>query len=189
MFLLSARADEVKAELDAIDEETRRTMASKGVAGERELDRRLGPIRNKFSQLVNDESILCREHPVGPVRSRLVTVPAKTFFEFGSDQLRPDAAAELGYPAQPHLSQPMQVRGHTDSRGSDAFNQGLSERRAAAVQHLLEQRYPNLRGHIASLGFGESQPVAPNEIEGRDNPEGRRQNRRVEIEFSEVVGD
>ncbi len=194
VLLLRARADEVKAELDAIDEETRRTMASKGIAGELELDRRLGPIRNRFSQLINDESILCRDHLIGPVRPRLVTVPARALFEFGSDQLRPDAAAELvrtlgTQPDHADLSQPMQVRGHTDSKGSDAFNQGLSERRASAVQRLLEQRYPNLRGHIVARGFGESQPVAPNEIGVQDNPEGRRQNRRVEIEFSEVVGD
>ena len=67
------------------------------------------------------------------------------------------------------------VEGHTDSQGSDAYNQSLSERRAAAVlQQLVAGGVSADR--ITSKGFGESQPVASN-----DTPAGRQQNRRVEV--------
>ena len=67
------------------------------------------------------------------------------------------------------------VEGHTDSQGSDAYNQSLSERRAAAVRmQLISGGVPEAR--ITSKGFGETQPVASN-----DTPAGRQQNRRVEV--------
>jgi outer membrane protein OmpA-like peptidoglycan-associated protein len=67
------------------------------------------------------------------------------------------------------------VEGHTDSQGSDTYNQSLSERRAAAVlQQLVAGGVSGDR--ITSKGFGESQPVASN-----DTPAGRQQNRRVEV--------
>ena len=81
----------------------------------------------------------------------------------------------------------MRLRGHTDSWGSDAYNDRLSHQRAEAVRDFLEQRYPNLRGRVRAVGRGEREPVAPNEIDGRDNPAGRAQNRRVEIEFDALV--
>lgn len=67
------------------------------------------------------------------------------------------------------------VIGHTDSVGSDAYNQALSERRASAVaQYLVNQGV--LADRIFVAGRGESQPIASNETE-----EGRARNRRVEI--------
>jgi outer membrane protein OmpA-like peptidoglycan-associated protein len=67
------------------------------------------------------------------------------------------------------------VEGHTDAQGSDAYNQSLSERRAAAVRmQLISGGVPEAR--ITSKGFGETQPVASN-----DTPAGRQQNRRVEV--------
>ena len=67
------------------------------------------------------------------------------------------------------------VEGHTDSQGSDAYNQSLSDRRAAAVRTQLIAGGV-AEGRISSKGFGESQPVASN-----DAPAGRQQNRRVEV--------
>ncbi|KQN07253.1 MULTISPECIES: OmpA family protein [unclassified Sphingomonas] len=69
------------------------------------------------------------------------------------------------------------VYGHTDSTGSDAYNQTLSERRAAAVADALAGRGVQA-ARIGTRGFGESQPVASNETE-----EGRAENRRVEIKI------
>lgn len=67
------------------------------------------------------------------------------------------------------------VYGHTDSTGSDAYNQDLSERRAISVaDYLVSRRVKSAR--IGTRGFGESQPIATNETE-----EGRAANRRVEI--------
>lgn len=69
----------------------------------------------------------------------------------------------------------MDVVGHTDSTGSDVYNQGLSERRAqAAVAYLVSQGV--MPGQLRAVGRGESQPVASNATE-----EGRARNRRVEL--------
>ena len=69
----------------------------------------------------------------------------------------------------------IEVAGHTDSTGSDAYNQSLSERRAASVgQYFIAQGVDRLR--VATGGFGESRPVASNET-----PQGRELNRRVEL--------
>jgi outer membrane protein OmpA-like peptidoglycan-associated protein len=67
------------------------------------------------------------------------------------------------------------VYGHTDSTGSDAINQPLSERRASSVgQYLISQGIDSRR--VATQGFGKTRPIASN-----DTPEGRSQNRRVEL--------
>ena len=69
----------------------------------------------------------------------------------------------------------VQVIGHTDSEGTAAYNQDLSERRARAVASvLLEQGVSGSR--VVPIGRGEAQPIASN-----NSSEGRRQNRRVEI--------
>ena len=70
------------------------------------------------------------------------------------------------------------VEGHTDSTGSDAYNQQLSERRANSVRKLLVQRGVQEQ-RITILGYGESRPIATNAT-----PEGRQMNRRVEIRIN-----
>jgi OOP family OmpA-OmpF porin len=70
--------------------------------------------------------------------------------------------------------------GHTDSVGTDAYNQKLSERRAAAVKdYLVSKGIPAAK--VTTIGKGESQPVATNKTAG-----GRQKNRRVDIEFKGV---
>ena len=72
------------------------------------------------------------------------------------------------------------VEGHTDAKGSDVYNQKLSEQRAnSVVTWFVENGIP--KEQITSNGYGEKQPVAPNTIDGQDNPEGRALNRRVDI--------
>jgi len=68
------------------------------------------------------------------------------------------------------------VIGYTDSRGSEAYNQGLSERRAQTVADLLQTRFPN--ADMKVVGLGESNPVGDN-----NTAEGRLANRRVEVIF------
>ena len=69
----------------------------------------------------------------------------------------------------------VQVAGHTDSTGSASYNQQLSERRAQAVANYLISRGV-APARLTTIGYGETQPVASN-----DTPDGRRQNRRVEM--------
>jgi outer membrane protein OmpA-like peptidoglycan-associated protein len=68
------------------------------------------------------------------------------------------------------------ISGHTSSEGSTAYNQDLSEKRAASVQAFLSTRIGTLRYTNEAHGSGESRPIASNQTE-----EGRERNRRVEI--------
>ena len=68
----------------------------------------------------------------------------------------------------------IELEGHTDSRGTEAYNLALSERRAAAVRQVMISRFGVVGSRISSKGFGESQPIASN-----DTDAGRADNRRV----------
>lgn len=112
----------------------------------------------------------------------LITLDDSILFDFDKSDLRPDAAATVDALAEAFVQvgpERLEVRGHTDSKGSDDYNQDLSERRAATVAAALKER--SVASEIAAQGFGESQPVAQNELDGKDNPAGRQLNRRVEI--------
>jgi outer membrane protein OmpA-like peptidoglycan-associated protein len=124
-----------------------------------------------------------------PPAPRIVRLPAEVLFEFDHDDLKPGAEATLltflgTRPTNQDPGKRVQVRGHTDSKGGAAYNQRLSERRAQTVADLLVRKYPNLAGRVDAIGFGATQPVAPNtNADGSDNPAGRAANRRVDIEF------
>ena len=74
-----------------------------------------------------------------------------------------------------HLDRNVEVQGHTDSIGTDAYNQGLSERRANAVKDYFVSQGISV-GRISIHGFGESKPIADN-----GTKEGRALNRRAVI--------
>ena len=99
-------------------------------------------------------------------------------FDFDSATLRPEAMAILDKAADLLQTQErvvVEVAGHTDSVGDEAYNQGLSERRANAAKEYLESKGITAT-RLSALGYGEAQPVASNDTE-----EGRAQNRRVEL--------
>jgi outer membrane protein OmpA-like peptidoglycan-associated protein len=102
-------------------------------------------------------------------------------FEYDKAVIKPESYAILDdvvdvLNKHPELTKIL-IEGHTDSKGSDAYNQKLSERRAASLKtYLVSKGIDPLR--LGSIGYGESRPIAPNQIDGRDNPEGRAQNRR-----------
>lgn len=83
----------------------------------------------------------------------------------------------------------LKIDGHTDSKGSDSYNQALSERRAdAAKAYIMEQGIDEER--ILTEGYGETKPIAPNENpDGSDNPAGRAKNRRVEFNLLNDVNE
>ena len=73
------------------------------------------------------------------------------------------------------------IDGHTDSKGSDSYNERLSRERAEAVQDYFVKNGVNA-DRLVFRGFGEARPIAPNSFDdGSDNPEGRFENRRVEL--------
>ena len=106
-------------------------------------------------------------------------------FDFDKSTLRPDAVAILNEAIEilkryPELR--VEVAGHTDSKGTDAYNQALSERRATAVYNYLTSNGIDAGRLVGPVGYGESRPIAPNtNDDGSDNPEGRARNRRTEL--------
>jgi OOP family OmpA-OmpF porin len=76
----------------------------------------------------------------------------------------------------------VELEGYTDDKGTEQYNQKLSERRAEAVRQYLIKEGAVDKARISARGYGKSRPVAPNKTkDGKDNPEGRAENRRVEI--------
>lgn len=75
----------------------------------------------------------------------------------------------------------IEIRSHTDNKGSEEYNEKLSQKRAESVtNYLIEKGIEKSR--LVAKGYGESVPIAPNEdIDGTDNPEGRQKNRRTEF--------
>jgi outer membrane protein OmpA-like peptidoglycan-associated protein len=117
-------------------------------------------------------------------RGTVITL-GDVLFDTGAATLKPGADLALDRLARFLEANPdvrLIIEGHTDSRGSDAYNEALSQRRADAVAQALSIR--NVSGErVHSIGRGEGYPVATN-----DNAAGRQQNRRVEIIFSDPSG-
>ncbi len=117
----------------------------------------------------------------------LIANMSDVLFKTGSFELLPGARERLAKVSGIVLAYPslhLQVEGHTDSVGADEYNQQLSEKRAGAVRDYLVQQGISA-GSIESRGFGKTEPVASNET-----PEGRQQNRRVEMVISgDAIGN
>ena len=117
-----------------------------------------------------------------PVAAQKVTYAADAFFDFDKSVLKPEGRAKLDDLVSKIQGINLEVIiavGHTDSVGSNAYNQRLSVRRAEAVKAYLVSKGIE-RNRIYTEGKGETQPVASNAT-----AEGRAKNRRVEVE---VVG-
>ncbi len=134
-----------------------------------DLDRQAAELRNSVSGnvgITNTGSEL------------IVTMPQDILFAFDSDTLRPDLTNDLFAVArslQRYPNSTVQVVGHTDNVGTSAYNQDLSQRRAASVANvLISAGVPG--GRVVAFGRGEDQPVASNLT-----PDGRARNRRVDI--------
>ena len=112
-----------------------------------------------------------------------IVIQADALFDFDKSVVRADGKKNID-DAMAKLKgvdvEMVIATGHTDNVGTDAYNQKLSERRAAAVkEYLVSKGIPASK--VTTLGKGESQPVATNKT-----AEGRQKNRRVDIEFKGV---
>jgi len=112
-------------------------------------------------------------------RGTVITLSGSVLFPSGTDQLSPIARQSLDRVATVLVDQPAEkqitIEGYTDSRGSDAFNQQLSQKRADAVRSYLVSKGMQAQ-RLQAVGRGETSPIASN-----DTTEGRASNRRVEI--------
>lgn len=121
----------------------------------------------------------------------VIKLPEAVLFEFAQARLKPEALAQLDRIAEVirlHATAPVTIRGYTDSRGLEQANLDLARRRAESVKSYLTGVPAIEPGRLTATGVGEKDPVAPNENpDGSDNPEGREQNRRVEIVMEGVI--
>jgi outer membrane protein OmpA-like peptidoglycan-associated protein len=100
-------------------------------------------------------------------------------FAIDSDVIRPESTptlTEIGAMLAQHADLRLTIEGHTDSDGDDAHNLDLSRRRAASVKAFLVSHHKIDGNRLVTEGYGESRPAADN-----STPEGRQQNRRVEL--------
>lgn len=127
------------------------------------------------------------EMPAPPPETRTITVRLNVEFEFDKAVVRAIYGDELQAVANAmkvHDDITLVLEGHTDARGSDSYNQDLSERRAAAVKARIVEEYGIDPSRISTEGYGESRPIADNNTD-----EGRARNRRVvgEMSYTEVA--
>ena len=117
----------------------------------------------------------------------LIANMSDVLFKTGSYELAPGARERLAKVSGILLAYPslhVQIEGHTDSVGGDEYNQTLSENRANAVKDYFVQQGISADS-IEARGFGKTEPIATN-----DTPEGRQQNRRVELVLSgDAIGN
>ena len=150
-----------------------------------------GPRRERFDWDHRDRAVVVPDQRGGwdhramrdygfrqTARGATLNLQEDVLFKTDSDVLRPGAIDKLRPLAGYLKSEPgvrVAIDGYTDSRGSDAHNQALSERRAASVRTALDAMGV-VRARFVVQGHGENDPVATNAT-----PEGMRQNRRVEV--------
>jgi outer membrane protein OmpA-like peptidoglycan-associated protein len=149
--------------------------------------------RGQQAESANEQAALA-EHRASTLEQELADLRAKktergmvltlgdVLFDTGLATLKPGAYTTIDRLATVLKQSPdrkVMIEGHTDSVGSDDYNQGLSQRRAAAVQTALLERGVT-SNQITAVGKGETFPVA-----GNDNAAGRQQNRRVEMVFTD----
>lgn len=119
-------------------------------------------------------------------RKGKVVLAADVLFDFNKWTLTGKAKARIAETAEilrRETEGPVQVNGYTDSKGSNAYNRRLSERRAAVVRAELAKQLRGSGITLVAKGYGESDPVAANTVDGKDSPKGRAQNRRVETVY------
>jgi outer membrane protein OmpA-like peptidoglycan-associated protein len=164
----------------AAEAEKARAAAEQAEQARQQSEKEKQELRTRLLQQLN--SILAtRDTARG-----LIANMGDVLFRSGSYELRPEARERLAKVSGIVLAYPslrLEIEGHTDSVGGDEYNQQLSERRAGAVRDYLVQQ--GISGDsIVARGLGKTSPVASN-----DTPEGRQQNRRVELILSgDVIG-
>tara|TARA_R110001592_G_C12662621_1_gene702650 strand:- start:137 stop:514 length:378 start_codon:yes stop_codon:yes gene_type:complete len=106
-------------------------------------------------------------------------------FDFDRAVVKPEFMAEIRALAdfmKANTDVSAVLEGHTDSVGTEQYNQGLSQRRVNAVRQVLIDEFGIPAARLTAQGFGESRPVASN-----DTPAGRAQNRRVQSVISTTL--
>lgn len=122
-------------------------------------------------------------------RGTVIALSGDVLFDFDETAITPQARPVLDKLAQlisADEAAQITIEGHTDSKGDDAYNRKLSERRAQAVRDYLKDVRSIPAGRMTTKGIGEDRPVAQNMTpDGKENAAGMAKNRRVEV----VIGN
>jgi outer membrane protein OmpA-like peptidoglycan-associated protein len=114
-----------------------------------------------------------------------IDLSADVLFDFDKADIKKEAEPSLQKVAtvlKANQTAKVSIDGHTDGKGADAYNQTLSEQRAASVKQWLVTNAQVEGANIATRGWGKTKPITHNtRPDGSDDPEGRAKNRRVEI--------
>jgi outer membrane protein OmpA-like peptidoglycan-associated protein len=114
-----------------------------------------------------------------------IELAADVLFDFDKADVKREAQKPLKQVAEiirEKATGAVRIEGHTDSKGSDAYNQKLSDRRARSVKDWLVKQEGLRNVSFSTSGFGAKKPAASNtQPDGSDDPAGRQKNRRVEI--------
>lgn len=147
-----------------------------------ELDQQQLALERKISELATARRALQVEETDTSITMKL---EGDVLFDFDKAEVQPAAEKLLEKVATVLGEFPegkVKVEGYTDSKGSEKVNLDMSQRRAEAVKNWLVKKKGIPEKMITTQGLGESNPVAPNtNPDGSDNPDGRQQNRRVQI--------
>lgn len=114
-----------------------------------------------------------------------IELSGDVLFDFDKGDIRSDAEATLKKVVgiiTAYKSSQVIIAGHTDSKGTEGYNQQLSRKRAESVKEWFSENAEINADVMKTIGYGETRPIAPNiNSDGSDNSEGRQKNRRVEI--------
>jgi outer membrane protein OmpA-like peptidoglycan-associated protein/tetratricopeptide (TPR) repeat protein len=141
--------------------------------------------RKKAMIEVKNDSLYIVEFELEPIDYNPILLPLVEF-EFDSFTLTSEARRIIDSLVVPVLvanpTLKIELSAHTDSRGTDEYNESLSQKRAEAIRFYLIDNKKIYPERLTSKGYGEYVPVASNEnVDGTDNPEGRQRNRRCEF--------
>jgi outer membrane protein OmpA-like peptidoglycan-associated protein len=173
---------------EEVDQGTAERAAVLAEAREREAQRAAEQARTANAQAQTaEERAAALERELADLKGKktdrgVVVTLGDVLFDTGKATLKAGAYSTIDRLAtvlKEDASRKVLIEGHTDSVGSDEYNQSLSERRAASVQAALFERGV-AASQISTVGKGETTPVASN-----DNAGGRQQNRRVELVFQD----
>lgn len=149
--------------------------------------------RKKMNVTIEKDTLYQIEFDLDPIDFNPVLLPLVEF-EFDSFSLTVEARKIIDSLVLPILvnnpTLKIELSAHTDSRGTDEYNETLSARRAEAIRFYLIDNKKIYPERLTSKGYGEYVPIAPNENpDGTDNPEGRQRNRRCEFRILQEVYD
>lgn len=131
-------------------------------------------------------NVLCLQKipPPKPPKVDTVIVMDNIYFAFNKSDILPESYAAIDEQIvelmNKYPTMVIEIGGHTDSQGSDEYNLTLSKARAESVKKYLVSKGIDAN-RMEAVGYGETMPIAPNTIDGKDNPEGRKKNRRTEF--------